>query len=355
MCGISAIVALAAKTENGVPGNREKLTAQMQASLDMIKHRGPDSDGIWISEDERIGLIGIPGDICLSAFRLIILPVFGHNRLAINDLSDGGKQPIHSTDGTIHAVVNGELYDFETIRSKLSTDFGYTFTGNCDSEIVVALYQAYGLSFFNHLRGEFAICLYDETKDLFIAARDRYGIKPLFYTQHEGRLLLAAENKAFLPLGWKAEWDVESIVESGWNFDDRTIFKGVRKIRPGSYVICDSSGKIEQRPYWDIEYPDKRALDGRTEEEIVLGVRERLLEAVRVRLRADVPVGVYLSGGIDSSAIAGMVTHLANEQGRAVGSLPASERVSCFCVQFERESGFDESGMVPDLLDCFVD
>lgn len=261
-------------------------------------------------------------------------------------MSTGGSQPLHSADGKIHAVVNGELYDFENIKAKLATDLGHRFTGNSDSEIVVALYQACGLDFLTHLRGEFAICLYDEEKDLFVAARDRYGIKPLFYTKQTqtGRLLVAAEIKAFLPLDWSPEWDVESLIEAGWNFDDRTLFRNVRKLRPGYYMTCDASGHMEYRRYWDMEYPDKHVRDERSQNEIIQGVRERLMEAVRVRLRADVPVGVYLSGGIDSSVIAGLVTHLAREQGRSLGSIPAEERVSCFCVAFEKTSGFDESG-----------
>ena len=209
---------------------------------------------------------------------------------------------------------------------------------------MLALYQAYGLDFLKHLRGEFAVCLYDESKDVFVAARDRYGIKPLFYTKQNGKLLVAAEIKAFLPLDWQPEWDVESIVEGGWNFDDRTLFRDVKKLRPGYYMTCDASGNLDYRQYWDIEYPDKHVPDSRSEDEIIKGVRERLMEAVRVRLRADVPVGVYLSGGIDSSVIAGLVTHLAKEQGRVLGSLPPGERVNCFSVAFEETSGFDESG-----------
>lgn len=195
------------------------------------------------------------------------------------------------------------------------------------------------------MRGEFAVCIYDEAKDLFIAARDRYGIKPLFWTVQDERLLVAAEVKAFLPLDWTPEWDVKSLLEVGWNFDDRTVFKDVRKVRPGYYVTCNASGDIQHHQYWDIEYPDKNVLDTRSEEELVKGVRDRLVDAVRIRLRADVPLGVYLSGGIDSSVIAGIVTHLVREQSLKMGSLPATDRVSCFSVAFDKTSGFDESGM----------
>lgn len=270
--------------------------------------------------------------------------MLGHNRLAINDLSDSGCQPLHSPDGSIHAVVNGELYDFEDLKVQLTKKTGYHFSGRSDSEIVIALYQAYGLDFLQHLRGEFVLCIYDEEKKLFIAARDRYGIKPLFWTKSQGRLLVASEMKAFLPLGWEAEWDVPSLVEAGWNFDDRTVFKGVKKVRPAHYLTCTADGHIKQQQYWDMEYPDKRSHDKRTEADMIRGVRDRLLEAVRIRLRADVPVGVYLSGGIDSSVIAGMAVHLAKE-GRAMGSMHAKDRVSCFTISFDKTSGFDESGM----------
>jgi asparagine synthase (glutamine-hydrolysing) len=121
-------------------------------------------------------------------------------------------------------VVNGEIYGHDDIRADLVRDFGYKFKGHSDCEVVVALYKHYGLSFLNQLRGEFALCLYDETKELFVAARDRYGIKPLFWTVVDGKLLIASEMKAFLPFGWKPEWDVRSLVDAGWAIDTRTQF-----------------------------------------------------------------------------------------------------------------------------------
>lgn len=172
-------------------------------------------------------------------------------------MSPSGHQPLHSSDGKLHAVVNGELYGFDEIKTQLASEIGYQFSSKCDSEIVLALYQAYGFDMFKRLRGEFAFCLYDEEKRLFIAARDRYGIKPLFYTVQNGRLLVAAEAKAFLPLGWQPEWDVKSIVEGGWNFDTRTLFAGVKKVRPGCFMTCDDKGQVEHHRYWDMEYLDK--------------------------------------------------------------------------------------------------
>lgn len=324
MCGISCVV------HQGDPSaiDRTQLSQELSASLEAIKHRGPDSRGQWISDDNRVAL--------------------GHVRLAINDLHPTGAQPFHSPSSDIHAVVNGELYDYDALRSTLPT---YPFAGHSDCELVIALYQAHGLSFLSHLRGEFALCLYDARTRLFVAARDRYGIKPLFWRVNKERLEVAAEQKAWLPFGWAPEWDVASLMEAGWNHDARTLFRGVQKVRPGHYIVCQGFGGVEERPYWDIEYPDKRVPEQRSEQEMIEGVRERLLEAVRIRLRADVPVGIYLSGGIDSSVIAGMVTHLVKERGEKIGNENETDRVSCFGIAFDEESGYDESSIANRTAD----
>ncbi|KAL0256568.1 hypothetical protein SLS55_008963 [Diplodia seriata] len=341
MCGISCIV------HQGNPSgvDRDKLSHELDASLEAIRHRGPDSRGQWISPDNRVAL--------------------GHVRLAINDLAPTGAQPFSSPDAAIHAVVNGELYDYDALRALVHDHQpAYAFAGRSDCELVVALYLQHGLSFLSRLRGEFSLCLYDARTQLFVAARDRYGIKPLFWRVDEERrrFEFAAEAKAWLPFGWTPEWDVKSLLEAGWNHDQRTLFRGVRKVRPGHYLICQGFGDVQERIYWDIEYPDKvcwplavgdvglvakislkRIPDRRSEHEMIEGVRERLLEAVRIRLRADVPVGIYLSGGIDSSVIAGMVTHLVRERGEKIGNEKETDRVSCFGIAFDENSGYDES------------
>jgi asparagine synthase (glutamine-hydrolysing) len=154
----------------------------------------------------------------------------GHARLAINDLSDSGIQPFHSNKGNIHVVVNGEIYlsDAEQEAEQLSKF--HHFRGASDAELVIPLYQKYGIDFLSKLRGEFALVLYDSERQLFVAARDRYGIKPLFWTVVQNRLLVSSEAKGFLPLGWRPEWDVRSLIEEGWLHDERTVFKGVRKV-----------------------------------------------------------------------------------------------------------------------------
>lgn len=190
-------------------------------------------------------------------------PALGHVRLAINDLAPTGAQPFSSPDNNIHAVVNGELYDYDALRaSVLQHSPTYVFAGRSDCELVVALYLQHGLSFLSRLRGEFSLCLFDARTQLFVAARDRYGIKPLFWRvvdeeRRRKRIEIAAEAKAWLPFGWTPEWDVKSLLEAGWNHDQRTLFEGVRKVRPGHYLVCQGFGDVQERMYWDIEYPDK--------------------------------------------------------------------------------------------------
>ncbi|KAK8130611.1 hypothetical protein PG999_002991 [Apiospora kogelbergensis] len=288
----------------------------------------------------------------------------GMVRLAINDLTPSGDQPLHSDDGSIHCVVNGEIYDFERLKNQLSTEHGYRFRGHSDSEVLVALYKTYGATaaFFERLRGEFAFIIYDEAAEKVIACRDRFGIKPLYWTviydddddensktgyefvdasNRVRRVLFASEAKAFLPMGWKPEWDVGAIVDGGWYIGDRTPFRGVNRIEPGHYIeVLLHNGNTNCVQYWDADYKNKTEADTRSTDEMVDGIREHLLEAIRLRLRADVPIGIYLSGGIDSALIAGIVVRPMNEEAASLGT---SRSVQCFTIQFPAASGFDES------------
>ncbi|KAH7131817.1 nucleophile aminohydrolase [Dendryphion nanum] len=332
MCGIT--VSIAAPHQQNESENKEvskkELRKQLEASLQNLNHRGPDDSDVWISADNAVAL--------------------GHCRLSINDITPSGRQPLHSDDNQLHAVVNGEIYDHDRLRTEYESKYGYKFTGESDSELVLASYKVHGApAFLEHLRGEFAFVLYDEREGSrrVIAGRDRFGIKPLVWTTVDNRILMAAEAKAFLPMGWKPEWDVGAIVDAGWMFDDRTLFKGVKKLAPGHWMELTEERGIEIHRYWDAEYPDKTQKEERTVEEMVLGVRERLVEAIQLRLRADVPVGIYLSGGIDSSAVAGIVTHLARENQVKIGNEESNTRtkVACFSVRFPEESGYDESSI----------
>ncbi|KAE8374862.1 hypothetical protein BDV26DRAFT_283907 [Aspergillus bertholletiae] len=318
MCGLTAFFTVGG-TSGGVRCVDDALHVerQLEKSLDLVNHRGPDARGRWFSPDHRVGL--------------------GHVRLSIIDLSPAGNQPFHDSEGAIHAVVNGELYDHEQYRAELSQE--YEFKSSSDCEIVIALYKHYGVSFLNKLRGEFALVLYDANRKLFLTARDRYGVKSLYYTMVGNRFLVATEMKSFLPFGWEPEWDISGIREGSWVNGTEMFFKGVRR-----YMVCRNFMTPEVKTYWDTEYPDKKTVFPHSEDEVIDRVRELLLDAVRIRLRADVGLGIYLSGGLDSSAIAGMAVKLVQE-GTQLGNDTSGERskIDCFTVQFDKDSGFDES------------
>ncbi|KAJ5781064.1 hypothetical protein N7457_006224 [Penicillium paradoxum] len=324
MCGITAFLSHAgeASSNEQTNGQAQHVAAELENSLNIVAHRGPDARGRWFSDDYQVGL--------------------GHVRLSIIDLSPSGNQPFHDESNEIHAVINGELYDYERYRAQLASEF--KFAGKSDCEIVIALYKHYGLSFMSHLRGEFAFVIWDANRQLLLAARDRYGIKSLYYTVIQGKLLVATEIKSFMAFGLQPEWCVRTLRDQSWRVESRTFFKGVHRVLPGHYLMCRPNEREEQMPYWDLEYPDKFSHEIRSEEEMVQGVRERLLEAVRLRLKADVPVAIYLSGGIDSSSVAGMVADLM-KKGTKLGSESNSvpSNMKCFTVQFDADSGADES------------
>ncbi|ORY53409.1 glutamine-hydrolyzing asparagine synthase [Rhizoclosmatium globosum] len=342
MCGIVAfgLIDSSVACQSKGPGE-----AELKAALDLVKHRGPDGHGIWLAPDNGVGL--------------------GHVRLSIMDV-EGGHQPIFDQDENVYAVVNGELYEFESIREKLIA-VGHKFKTGSDSEIVLHLYLEHGLAMFDHLIGEFSFAIYDKRSFTLIVARDRFGVKPVFYTVVNGRLLVASEAKSFLALGWEPEWDISSVVNSGIFVDNRTLFKGVSKLPPASYLILSSSGTMSISQYWQPEYVDRSLKDDRSEEDMILNVQQHLVQAVRCRLRADVPVAVYLSGGIDSSAVLGIASQIARQsnpdavidtftigfKGRAVDSFDESEvaqRAADYCGEGADEHFAGYPFFIPDAL-----
>lgn len=240
----------------------------------------------------------------------------------------------------------GEIYDYEPTRATLEA-LGYTFASTSDSELVLLLYLHHGPSFLTHLRGEFSVVVYDSARQIIIAARDRYGIKPLYWTTTpSGRILFGAEIKAFLGLGWTPRWDVKSLIDYGWLYDSRTVFRGVQKVRPGHALVFHLDGSYESTPYWTPSYPSKHTRDERTLDEMVSGFKTHLLDAVRARLRADVPIGIYLSGGIDSSAIAGMVTHLTRTHPSLRMGSERTTAIKCFTIAFDDEDGGHDESLI---------
>jgi asparagine synthase (glutamine-hydrolysing) len=261
-----------------------------QATLDRatrsLFHRGPDGQRHWISPDKRVGL--------------------GHARLSIIDLTTG-DQPISSEDEKTRVIVNGEFYGYEAIQRDLEAR-GHRLRTRSDSEIALHLYEDYGVQCLHHLRGEFAIVLWDEPRRTLFAARDRFGIKPLFYAWHNGTLYFASEAKALFAAGLPARWDEESVFNavSAGGHQVRTLFDGIHQISPAHYMLV-TERHVQVAPYWDFDYPAaSHTLPKRSDREYAAEFREALEEAVRIRLRADVPVGVYLSGGLDSCSVLGL-------------------------------------------------
>ena len=308
MCGIVGI------RSYRDPIQRERLSAGMLA----LRHRGPDGEGHWLSGDNRTGL--------------------AHTRLSIIDL-DTGAQPITNEDGSIVVVVNGEFYGFEAHRTRLEQQ-GHRFSTRTDSEILVHLYEDYGTECLTHLRGEFAFVLWDEPRQRLFAARDRFGIKPLYYASQPDALYLASEAKALFAAGVSAEWDHDTVFQGLFACvaQDRSLFRNVQQVPPGHYLTSSSNGG-QLRRYWDADYPLAEPAGSaiRKPAEVVEEVRSKLLEAVDLRMRADVPVGCLLSGGLDSSAVLGVASR-------------SGAKLSAFNITFD-DVEYDESAAARDAAD----
>ena len=269
----------------------------IEAATRRLRHRGPDAQCAWVPADGRAGL--------------------GHARLSIIDL-ETGDQPIVNEDGRLRIVVNGEFYDFERIRCELERA-GHTFRTRSDSEIALHLFEDRGPRALHALRGEFAFAIWDERDRQLFAARDRFGIKPLYYTVHDGTFYMASEVKALAALGVPLRWDRDSQYDIHFvsHPPDRTLFAGIYQLPPASYLVTDGE-QVRVLPYWDFDYPtaDETPQVG-DEREWVERLAHSFEEAVRLRLRADVPVACYLSGGIDSCAVLGVASRLSSRPIRA--------------------------------------
>jgi asparagine synthase (glutamine-hydrolysing) len=306
MCGI---VAFFSRGPRVAPTDLERATRSLY-------HRGPDGQRQWISADRRVGL--------------------GHARLSIIDLTTG-DQPIASEDEQTRIIVNGEFYGYEAIQRDLEAR-GHRLRTRSDSEIALHLFEDYGVQCLHHLRGEFAMVLWDERRRTLFAARDRFGIKPLFYAWHEGVLYFASEAKALFAAGVPARWDEESVYASVAfaGHQVRTLFDGVHQIPPAHYMIV-TDRHLQVAPYWDFNYAraGERA-DARSDAEYTAEFRQALEEAVRIRLRADVPVGVYLSGGLDSCSVLGLAAR------------HHPEPIKAFTLTFD-QAAYDEGAIAREM------
>jgi asparagine synthase (glutamine-hydrolysing) len=257
---------------------------------DSIRHRGPDETSIYL--DGKIGL--------------------GFQRLSIIDLAGGGQPFCDETAGLV-MVCNGEIYNYKEIRRTLQAK-GYKFRSNCDVEVILPMYLEYGLRFIEMLNGQFAFVLYDKKKDFLLMARDHFGICPLFYSVTKDALIFGSEIKAIIQHpAIKRDVDftgLDQILSFPGIVSPQTAFRHVKSMKPGHYLTF-TAGKLAIDEYWDLDYPDVAdAYEDMPERYYIDGVEERLYESVKRRLNADVPIGVYLSGGLDSSLIAALMNKI---------------------------------------------
>lgn len=298
MCGIAGAVSLF-----GQPvGRLEQALAVMNR---LISHRGPDGEGFWRSADSRCGL--------------------AHRRLSIIDLSVSGRQPMRARNGSVISF-NGEIYNYRELRAELAPH--WDFCSASDTETILAAYDRWGLDCLSHLRGMFAFALWDGCR--LFAARDRFGIKPFYYATVDGTLYFASEMKALLPLLPEIATDPEALAEYmafQYTLGERTLFKQINSLLPG-HALTVEDGEVKVFRYWDVHYERDRDHTPRWFSE---QIRERLSDSIQVHLRSDVPVGAYISGGIDSSLI---------------GILAGREEAFCrlgFHGKFTEFPGYDES------------
>lgn len=284
MCGIAGAVS----------SNNENLEWRVAAMTHTLQHRGPDDSGVWI------------GPQC----------ALGHTRLSIIDLSGAARQPISNEDDTNLLVFNGEIYNFQALRRELESQ-GHQFRARTDAEVVIHAYEQWGVECLGRLRGMFAFAIWDQRFRRLFLARDRVGKKPLFYTQSAGRFQFASELQALL-VDNEIEREVDhSAIDSylSWGYipAPKTGLKNIFKLPPAHWMTvraADSRLVIQIERYWSLEYEPKLAI---SEEEAAEALREKLAESVRLRMISDVPLGAFLSGGIDSSIVVGLMAELSDQ------------------------------------------
>ncbi len=265
----------------------ERYIARM---CDVLRHRGPDGSGTWIAPDGKVGL--------------------GHRRLAIIDLSDSAAQPMSNEDGTLWVSFNGEIYNHREIRADLEHAGRHRWkTDHADTEVILHAFEQWGIDSLQKLRGMFAIALWDgRSRELWLI-RDRIGIKPLYYGVHHGRITFASEIKALLQDPEQARVVSEEGFYHYLSFlttpAPGTLFEGIRKVPAGTRLRVTEDGRVEERRYWDV-WEHTRALRGASEDDIAEEILKELRAAVKLHKVSDVPVGVFLSGGIDSSTNAAL-------------------------------------------------
>ena len=305
MCGIAGFADAVTHADASAPERIAADTRLVRAMCSVIRHRGPDDEGVRV--EAGVGL--------------------GMRRLSIIDLATG-HQPIGSEDGAVQVVFNGEIYNFGELRAEL-TRAGHRFATTTDTEVIVHGYEQWGRGVFERLRGMFGIALWDSRARALWLARDRVGIKPLYYTEHTGRLFFGSELKSLLAAGAVARAiDPQSLAHYLaflYTPPDRAIFEGVQKLPPG-HLLCWRDGHASLTSFWTPPTDEALRLDETEAEEMLLA---RLRDAVRSHLMSDVPLGAFLSGGVDSSVVVALMAEA------------SSRPVKTFSIGFD-EPAYDE-------------
>lgn len=313
MCGLAGILDLRSSKNNDI--------SLLKNMSDVIIHRGPDSEGQWISEDRSVG--------------------FSHRRLSIVDLSENGSQPMHSRDGRFTIAFNGEIYNHFEIRKEL-LEKGYTFKGNSDTETLLYAYVEYGPSILDKLIGMWAIAIWDNFKKELFLCRDKIGIKPLYFYQQDSLFVFASEIKAILKHpDVKKEFNIDELpnyLNFGMSSSIESLFKNIKKVPSANYFLIDEKGKLDQKEYWS---PLSTEYTQDSVEEIQTNVLNRLRDSVDIRMMSDVPFGVFLSGGIDSSLNVALMSELMNRP------------VDTFTVGFKELEKFNELKYARVIADKF--
>lgn len=310
MCGIVGVVSCEPTDD----------ARYLTAMRDTLSHRGPDDSGAWSSRDKRVHL--------------------GHRRLSIIDLSPGGHQPMHSPDGNVTLVFNGEIYNFAELREELQAG-GVSFRSTSDTEVLLEAYLRWGTSFLERLDGMFAFALYDARERKLLLARDRAGEKPLFYYHHNGRLMFASETKALLahpdtPRRLNAE-ALNEYLAYGYVSADRCLLDGLKKLPPAHAMEFNlAKDQLRAWVYWRLPAEAPQTGDA---VELQERFTDLLRNSVRRRLVADVPVGIMLSGGIDSSLVTAMAAEV------------SSRPVKTFTVVFPGEEKYNEGPYAKQVSD----
>ncbi len=280
MCGITGYW-----TRRGDPNS---WLADLAASVESLKPRGPDDSGVWVRNGGRVAL--------------------GHTRLSILDLSPLGHQPMRSPDGALTMVFNGEVYNFSIVRAELEA-LGHRFRSSGDSEVILAALQEWGVKAVDKFIGMFAIAVWNEREHRMLLLRDRMGVKPLYYAFDGSHFWFGSELKALRAFsGWKPEIDRDALgeyLQYGYISAPRSIYRNVRKLLPGHWLELGEVGEPVARPYWTPPAAEP-TLEG-SEEELEHRLERLLVDACRYRMVSDVPVGVFLSGGLDSSLVTALL------------------------------------------------